>query len=210
MTPVAAPFTGVVVPPGWHIVPPGRAPQGGDAAPGRRIIMCPGPGFGTGTHETTQLCLQALTALAPRGRPGFSLLDFGSGSGILGIAAAALGATVVAVEIDPAAVAHAADNARANGVLERIRVAATLADAPGPFDLVVANILRGVLLELAAELAARRAPDGALVLSGLVATDVPEVSARYAALLGGARPEVYARGEWRALAWRAAPAPHNQ
>lgn len=73
---------------------------------------------------------------------------------------------------------------------------------PGTFDLVVANILRDVLLALAEPITSGVAIGGALVLSGLVSTDVPALTARYAKLLAGRRPEVYERGSWRALAWR--------
>jgi ribosomal protein L11 methyltransferase len=163
--------------------------------------MDPGPGFGDGTHPTTALCLQALAALAPRDRP-WRMLDFGSGSGILAIGAARLGATADAVEIDPLAAAHGERNARASGVHDRVAHVRTLEGARSSFDFVVGNILRPVLLEFASELVSRMAPRATLVLSGLVSTDVPEVSMRYAALLGGARPEIYPRDEWRALVWR--------
>jgi len=168
---------------------------------GAPILIGPGPGFGDGTHPTTQLCLQAITALAPSGRP-FRMLDFGSGSGILSIHAARLAGEGDAIEIDPGAIEHARRNALANHVDTRIRHAQALDAAPGPFDLVVANILRGVLLDFAAALVARLAAGGTLVLSGLISTDVPETTACYVPRLGGARPEVYERGEWRALVWR--------
>jgi ribosomal protein L11 methyltransferase len=165
------------------------------------ILIEPGPGFGDGTHETTQVCLQAIAALAPRTGP-WRMLDFGSGSGILSIAAARLGAVVDSVEIDPLAAAHGERNATANGVSDRVRVLRTLEQTQPPFDFVVANILRAVLLDFAGALVERTAAGAALVLSGLVSTDVPEVSVRYASRLGGQRPEVYERGEWRALVWR--------
>jgi ribosomal protein L11 methyltransferase len=130
------------------------------------------------------------------------MLDFGSGSGVLSLGAALLGATVDAIEIDAHAIAHAEHNARATGVADRIRHARSLDDAPGPFDLVIANILRAVLLDHAGALVARLAPGATLVLSGLVSTDVPEVSAAYARRLGDQRPEVYQRDDWRALVWR--------
>jgi ribosomal protein L11 methyltransferase len=187
----------VEIPPRWRIV---HAP-GAAAGDPFELAIDPGPGFGDGRHETTHLCLQALAALSPRSR-AWTLLDFGSGSGILSIAGARLGATVDAVEIDPAAAVHGERNARVNEVAARIRPMRTLAGAAPAFDFVVANILRGVLLDFAAPLAARVASGGTLVLSGLVSTDVPEVGARYAALLGEQRAEVYARGEWRALVWR--------
>jgi ribosomal protein L11 methyltransferase len=171
------------------------------------IAIGAGPGFGDGTHPTTQVCLQAIQFLAPRDR-AWRMLDFGSGSGILSIRAAQLGASVLAVEIDPAAMEHGRSNAGANGVAHRIEHSRTLDAAPGPFDLIVANILRAVLLTFAERVAARLSPAGALVLSGLVSTDVPELSARYSPLMDrpgrNARPEIYERGDWRALVWRAA------
>lgn len=181
------------IPPWWHIC------AAGDPEPreGVGIRLEPGVGFGDGTHETTQLCLQAIAAL-PRRSP-WNLLDFGAGSGILAIAAAKLGATVDAVEIDTDALAHADRNARLNAVADRIHLARTLDGLPGPYDVIVANILRPVLLAFAADLVARLRPDGALVLSGLVSTDVPEIVARYSAALDGRRPTVHARHEWRAV-----------
>jgi ribosomal protein L11 methyltransferase len=170
------------------------------------LHIVPGPGFGDGTHPTTQVCLQAIATLVPRGRP-WRFLDFGSGSGILSIAAALRGATVDAVEIDPRAIGHAVENLRAHGVTDRVRQLRSLDETTGPFDFVAANILRAVLLSHAEALVALRAPGGTLVLSGLVSTDVPELTARYAPLLGGARPEVYERDEWRALVWRSPAGP---
>ena len=190
----------IEIAPRWRIVSSGSA-RGGE---GIALVVDPGPGFGDGTHETTQLCLQAIAVLAPPDRP-WRMLDFGSGSGILAIGAAKMGALVDAVEIDGLASAHGQQCARSNGVAERIHHARSLQDVRGPFDFVVANILRSVLLAFADELVARLAPAGTLVLSGLVSTDVPEVSARFSSLLGrDRRPAVVSLGEWRALAWRGA------
>ncbi len=184
------------VPPRWQIVSPSAlAPEG--CLP---LRLAPGSGFGDGRHPSTQLCLQALPALAPRDR-AWRLLDFGSGSGILSIAGARLGATVDAVEIDLHAIAHARENLAMNGVAANVRQHTALDGAAGPFDVVAANILRPVLLAFAAPLVDRVA-GGALILSGLVSTDVPELIAAYAPLLA-ARPEVYELDEWRALVWRA-------
>ena len=166
-----------------------------------RVALAPGPGFGTGAHETTQLCLQAIHALHPRARP-WRLLDFGSGSGILSIAGAKLGAQVQAIEIDELAIEHARVNAELNGVESQVRFGTALEEASGLFELVVANILLPVLTRAAPELVARRAPSGALVLSGLVGTDVPAAIASYSPLVGGGRPEIYERGDWRALVFR--------
>jgi ribosomal protein L11 methyltransferase len=200
MMPPRPPFQNIDIPPFWKI----RRPAQPASADGIPILLQPGPGFGTGAHETTQLCLQAIAYFAPRGESGFRMLDFGSGSGILSIGAARLGATVAGIEIDELALAHAEENARLNGVSDRIQNGRTLEDAPGLFAMIVANILRQVLLNFAPAIVARLAPGGTLVLSGLVSTDVPDVIARYAPLLGRKRPEIYQRGDWRALVWGAA------
>jgi len=188
----------VHVPPRWLILP-AEAVAPAEVLP---IRLCDGVGFGDGTHPTTRVCLQALAALAPRDRT-FRLLDFGSGSGILAIAAAAhLGGSVDAVEIDPRAIEHAKRNVHVNGVGHLVRQLTSLDDAVGPFDFIVANIARAVLSSFAEQLVSLLAPGGALVLSGLVSTDVPEVSARYMPFFAGERPERYDRDEWRALVWR--------
>lgn len=191
---------GFAVPPRWWIAPSPTA-HGHSSPTVLDLFLTPGPAFGDGTHPTTQLCLQAIAALAPRA-PCWRMLDFGAGSAILSVAAARLGARVDAVEIDPVALSHAAGVADANAVADRIRFGVTLDSAPGPHDLVVANILRSVLLDFALPLTARLAPGATLVLSGLVSTDVPELTARYAPLLSDRRPDVSARGPWRALVWR--------
>jgi ribosomal protein L11 methyltransferase len=185
------------VAPRWQILPAG-AEADPEATP---IWLAEGAGFGDGFHPTTQLCLQGIAALAPRGR-AWRLLDVGSGSGILSIAGARLGASVDAVEIDERAIEHAGRCHRANGVEERVRSFSSLAEVRGPFDLVVANVWRAVLLSLCQEVVHLRSPGGCILLSGLVSTDVPEVSVRYSRLLGDRRPEVYERDEWRALLWR--------
>lgn len=106
------------------------------------------------------------------------------------------------MEIDRLAIEHSLRTYVANGVEQRVRSLSSLADAAGPFDLVVANVWRAVLLSLGEPIAKLRAPGASILLSGLVSTDVPEVSVRYARLLGDERPEVYERDEWRALLWR--------
>jgi ribosomal protein L11 methyltransferase len=192
-------FTGIEIGP-WKVIPPWKA---GQRLGTRDLVINPGAGFGTGTHETTQLCLQAI-AVARLGQPAgnpWRALDFGSGSGILSIALARLGAEVDGVEIDELAIDNAVENAKLNATA--IRFSRFLEEGRGPYDLVVANILRPVLLEFAERLCARRARGGALVLSGLVATDVPEVSVRFSALLGR-EPSVHTLGDWRALVWAGA------
>jgi len=194
--------------PFWEIRPVDGEDAGSGLGPtvgGKLLLLAPGAGWGDGLHETTQLCLQAIALFAPRpeGERGWAALDFGSGSGLLSIACARLGAKVRGVEIDPSGIAHAELNARINGIADRFEQSEALPDPARPsFDLVVANILRPILLEFAYPLASRLSPGGVLILSGLVATDVPDVSVRYAGFLGGRMPEVYRRGEWCALVWR--------
>ncbi|MBC7227523.1 MAG: 50S ribosomal protein L11 methyltransferase [Thermoflexales bacterium] len=139
------------------------------------VELDPGMAFGTGTHPTTQMCLLALEDWV---RPGARVLDLGTGSGILAIAAAKLGAKrVLALDTDPQAVAVARENVYRNGVADRVRVArGSLARAIGKFDLVVVNILARVLVEMAGQgLARRLAPEGRLVAAGLLAAQEEEV-----------------------------------
>ena len=193
-------------------VPP-RPPPGVDLAPYVRILapgapdpgdvtvvrVRPGAGFGDGRHETTQLCLLALGSLARTGVPFASVLDFGAGNGVLALFAAKLGARVDAVELDERALAEARDNATDNGVADRLTLSTTLREPAAHYDVVVANILCGVLLAFAEALSRRVSASGRLVLSGLLATDVPAILARYRPLLAARRDDVYARGEWRAI-----------
>ncbi|MFP4131271.1 MAG: 50S ribosomal protein L11 methyltransferase [Thiohalospira sp.] len=141
------------------------------------LRLDPGLAFGSGTHATTALCLQWLDAHPPEGR---TVLDYGAGSGVLAVAAALLGATdILAVDNDPQAVTATLENARANGVADRIHSRAVADDPGGTADLVLANILTGTLRELAPELAARTRPGGDLVLSGILQEQAEEVAAAY-------------------------------
>jgi ribosomal protein L11 methyltransferase len=143
--------------------------------------------FGTGHHGTTKGCLMAFVDEMKRRRPRH-VLDVGTGTGILGFAAAkTLKRPVVAGDIDPEAVRVAQENARLNGIGPWMRLYVgpgahnALADRPGRFDLVFANILAKPLRMLAPSLARVAARDGTLVLSGLLAHDVPGVLSAYAA-----------------------------
>lgn len=166
------------------------------------VVLDPGMAFGTGSHPTTALCLAALSELLGA-RPGASVLDVGTGSGLLAIAARKLGAgRVVAIDNDPVAVEVARENAARNG-------AALEADGTpverleGRFELVVANILANVLVDLAAPIAARLAPGGALLLSGVLTTQEEEVRRAYLALgLAPLAASDRREGEWSLLALR--------
>jgi ribosomal protein L11 methyltransferase len=163
--------------PGFWIVPTWSAVP---AAARRVIRLDPGLAFGTGTHPTTRMCLRWIAQRgAARSLEGSRVLDYGCGSGVLAIAAGLFGAaSITAVDIDPAAVETTRANAEANAVALRAGLADELGE--GRFDLVLANILATPLKLLAPLLATRLAPGGALVLSGILATQAGELQAAYA------------------------------
>ena len=132
------------------------------------IDLDPGMAFGTGLHPTTRLCLQAIEDRAERGPLGRTL-DVGCGSGILSIAAVKLGATrVLGVDIDPIAIEATESNARHNRVGKRIRAReGSVPTDQGPFDTILANLIAGILVELAPHLAAELLPGGTLIASGI-------------------------------------------
>lgn len=142
------------------------------------LVVEPGQAFGTGHHASTRLALALLDeALAEA--PGASVLDVGTGSGVLALAAAALGASrVLGFDRDAVAVREARRNLRANPDLAGVAlfVGGVEALAAEPFDLVVANLLRRELEPLLDALVARLAEDGRLVLSGLLAADLPRLA----------------------------------
>ena len=145
-----------------------------DAIP---IVLDPGMAFGTGLHPTTQQCLEALSTIPLDGK---SVLDVGTGSGILAIAAAKRGAApVVGVDTDPLSVDAARENAERNGVAMPIGLGSA-ADVPGRFEIVVANIVAPVLQRIAGDLAARLAPHGVLVVAGISLPNEPETRAAFA------------------------------
>lgn len=196
-------FRGVWVPPGWHVQPPWEDSTRPARKPGERVLLInPGAGFGTGTHETTQLCLTCMTEMVDGGQRPARVLDFGSGSGILAIGAALLGCPeVTGVEIDPLAIDNAVDNAKLNHLDGKIDWLKELPAGAGPFDLVIANILRPVLLDCVGLLTSHLAARGGMILSGLVEADVSFVAQAYTPVLGRA-PEIRSNGEWRALVWK--------
>lgn len=164
----------LLITPSWHL----SEPQAGleTLAPERIAIeMDPGLAFGTGSHPTTRLCLEWLDSNL---ESGARVIDYGCGSGILAIAAARLGARgVVAIDIDPQALAATRDNAQRNGVSVDVRAAGSA--LPEPSDVVMANILSNPLKLLAPMLASLVAPGGSLVLSGVLVRQAEEVAACY-------------------------------
>jgi len=169
-----------------------------------------GLAFGTGQHATTSGCLEALDALEREGRRFGKIADIGTGTGLLAFAALALwpGAKCIATDIDPSAVAVARDNAAINGVtLGHGPGALLLAQADGmdspllaaraPFDLIVANILAGPLIALAADFAEALGPGGAVILAGLLDSQAEAVVRAYEAQGLALRGRGF--GEWPVL-----------
>jgi len=162
----------------WVIPTAAEAPQDPAAVV---VRLDPGLAFGTGSHPTTSLCLTVLDSLD---LDGCTVIDYGCGSGVLGLAALKLGATrVIAVDIDPQALTATRDNAARNGVDAHILVQdadAALAGAALPQgDCILANILAGPLIELKSRLTAACAKGGHLILSGLLREQADAVVAAY-------------------------------
>jgi len=143
------------------------------------LKLDPGLAFGTGTHETTALCLEWLDRADLTGK---AVLDFGCGSGVLAIAALLLGAgNATGTDIDPQALTASEDNARNNGVADALRLYLP-ENLPADYrcDVLVANILAGPLVELAGQLASYCRPGGSLALSGILAEQAESVRNAYA------------------------------
>lgn len=163
--------------------------------------------FGSGEHGSTSGCLEALGRLA-KGHRFRSVLDVGTGSGVLAIACArAFPARVVAVDIDPVAARVAAANVRRNGVADRVRAgisrgyAGPLVRRYRPYDLIVANVLANPLIEMAPAFARHLAPGGVAVLSGFLPWDAPRVAAAHR-MCGLARHFAIERQGWSTLVLR--------
>ena len=166
---------GLVVAPPWLAA---------DDDPARTIVIDPGMAFGTGEHPTTRGVVRLMQRVV---RPGVLVADLGAGSAILAIAAVKLGAArAVAIELDPEAIGNAEENVARNGVAGRVQViegdAALLLPLVAPVELVLANIISSVLVQLLPTIAAGLAPGGAAILSGIL---VEERAAMLDALSAG-------------------------
>jgi ribosomal protein L11 methyltransferase len=141
------------------------------------VHLDPGLAFGTGTHPTTALCLEWLDGIDLAGR---TLLDYGCGSGVLAIAGLKLGCrSATGMDIDPQAVTATLQNAADNDIAEKLRVAGSPDAIEGEFDVVVANILAGPLVQFADSITSTLASRGMLALSGVLCEQADEVMAAY-------------------------------
>jgi len=177
-----------IVAPPWIQVP----------SDGERLLITiePGMAFGTGTHETTRLCLAAIEKYFA----GNSFLDVGTGTGLLAIAAAKLNpdARIEACDVDAAAVSVASENAKLNGVADRIRfVVGSVDDTTASADLVCANLTADVIIDLLPKLI--NVTCGRLVLSGILTEQLEIVRRRLFECGVSTDPEISEEGEWAAL-----------
>ncbi len=178
----------IVVKPTWEEF----TPEGDDLI----LQIDPGMAFGTGLHATTRLCLRALEANV---KPGIKVADVGTGSGILAVGAALLGAAQVeAVDNDPLAVRVAQENVDVNGVQDRVHCYEADTPPPGTFAIVVANILADVILGMASSLVAAIEPGGLLIASGIIERSADDVQKGLTAA-GLTVEEVTTEGEWVAI-----------
>jgi ribosomal protein L11 methyltransferase len=165
------------------VAPPWDVPQA-DGRPGATdivLVIKPSTGFGTGHHESTRLCLGLLQARGARGR---RVIDVGTGSGVLALAAARLGATaVVAIDDDADAIEAARDNAKLNGLEQAVgfEVSDLRAFAPSePADLLLANLTGGLLVNVAGQLSALVRPGGTIIVGGFERREADAVIAAFA------------------------------
>jgi ribosomal protein L11 methyltransferase len=178
-----------------HGQPPPASATDQDPAP-VIVELDPGLAFGTGSHPTTALCLEWLDG---QNLAGKTLIDYGCGSGILAIAALKLGAArAIAIDHDPQALTATQANAQANGVAERLHCQAESATADILADVLVANILAGVLIDLAPRLIGCCAQDARLALSGILEPQIPPVQAAYASEVVFSAPRIL--DQWALLA----------
>ena len=190
--------SGLTVFPAWEGIPPRHK--------GATIRIDPGPAFGTGQHPTTRMCLQAMEDWA---RPAvWSLLDVGTGSGILSVYGAKLGAArILALDIDPEALRWAERNIALNGLSRAIELSSQpIETCKERFSLVTANLIRETILELLPHFPSLLDPGGGLILSGLLTEQAAEVSQRLRHH-GFWEPRIQVEQEWACLFARRGPAP---
>ena len=176
--------------------------EGYSAASDEKIIeMDPGMAFGTGHHASTRLCVQFIDQLLQGQCPPRTILDVGTGTGILAMAAVLLGASsALAIDNDPEAVQVAAENIQRNNLANTIEVSGSdLKDVMGRFDLVIANIIHDTLLLLAPSLVDKVAKNGHLVLAGILLGEQEERIVKAYCDFGLQHLGTRQEGEWVAL-----------
>lgn len=186
----------LLVQPPWEPTPP--------SVTGRLLRMDPGPAFGTGKHATTKMCLEAMEGVVLP--PGWTMIDVGTGSGILALYGALLGAVrILALDTDSEALSWAQKNLELNGHPKGIELSnRPIENVTERFHLVVANLNLGTILDLLPHLLRIMRENGTLILSGLLREQceaVIEPLSRF----GGLKPQVFRREEWAALVIRRAP-----
>ncbi|HEY4974142.1 MAG TPA: 50S ribosomal protein L11 methyltransferase, partial [Steroidobacteraceae bacterium] len=160
------------------------------------VRLDPGLAFGTGTHPSTAMCLQWLDATV---QPGVQVVDYGCGAGALAIAALKLGARrAYGFDVDPQALLATRENALDNGVAERLQLCERAGEIPPGCDLLLANILAGVLISLSAQFAALLPRGGRCLLAGLLEAQESEVASAFLKWFDIAR--FASRDGWVALA----------
>ncbi|MFA4874453.1 MAG: 50S ribosomal protein L11 methyltransferase [bacterium] len=180
----------VIVAPSWEHY----SPKGDESL----IELDPGMAFGTGLHPTTRLCAELLARVTlDVDSAQCSLLDMGTGSGILAILGRKLGIKrIAATDVDPDALRVARENLSKNGCAD-VELASDFCDIEGRFHIVVANILLSTLLELKSEIAEKTVPGGFLILSGITHDQEAEIAAAYSESFADA--VIYRDGEWSAF-----------
>jgi ribosomal protein L11 methyltransferase len=183
----------IVVRPPWEEY----TPLAGDVV----LTIYPGMAFGTGRHPSTWLCLWALEELAQDWTSDSTpqVLDVGTGTGILGLAAARLGGKVLAIDLDPEALAAVRDNIRLNDLQDQVRADdIPLIAIRQQFDLILGNLTAPDLYSLAESLAGRLRPSGQLIISGFLSSDLPKLQQRFVSQ-GLTYLKTHQKDDWIAL-----------
>jgi len=188
----------------FTILPPWIDPE--DKSGMTHIVIEPKMAFGTGHHPTTALCLSTIGQLAKKKviTADEDFLDLGTGSGILAIGLCKLGLTGTALDIDPQAIVCAVENVENNNVADGVELAVGSIDCVDEgklFDLIVANILSGPLIEMSVDITAHVKPGGSLILSGILAEKQADAVTEAYERRGIGTPERYVDGEWACLVW---------
>lgn len=170
------------------------------------IVIEPKMAFGTGHHPTTSLCLESIGNMVKSKTlsPDSRFLDLGTGSGILGIGLGKLGLEGIGLDIDPQAIVCARENVANNDVSDNFDLAVGSIDSLASevtFDLIVANILSGPLIEMASDIVGRVKPGGHLILSGILNEKQADAVTEAYMRQHLDQPQRYVQGEWACLVW---------